>query len=139
MLAYSIFYRLLSRISDMPMPKDSGDFCLLYRSVVNAINRLPEQNRFIRGLRAWYGGRQIGIPYDRPLRAAGTTSYSFKRLINLAFDGIFNFSCQLRLVFWFGLSSSILAMCGLLFFLAHRIFGFKIFGHSPQTCRASPA
>ena len=99
---------------------------------MNAINRLPEKNRFVRGLRAWYGGRQIGIPYDRPPRAAGTSGYSFKRLINLAFDGIFNFSVlPLRLVFWLGLGSSIFAMCGLLFFLVHRIFAFKIFGHSP--------
>ena len=131
-LAYSIFYRFLSRMSEIPIPKDSGDFCLLDRSVVNAINRLPEKNRFVRGLRAWYGGRQIGLPYDRPLRAAGTSGYSFKKLMNLAFDGIFNFSVlPLRFVFWLGLGSSILAACGLLFFLAHRIFAFEIFGHSP--------
>jgi glycosyltransferase involved in cell wall biosynthesis len=131
-LAYSIFYRLLSRTSEIPMPRDSGDFCLLDRSVVNAINQLPEKNRFVRGLRAWYGGRQIGIPYDRPPRAAGTSRYSFKKLMNLAFDGIFNFSVMpLRLVFWLGLGSSILAMCGLLFFLAHRIFAFELFGYSP--------
>ena len=131
-LAYDIFYRLLSRMSEIPMPRDSGDFCLLDRSVVNAINRLPEKNRFVRGLRAWYGGSQIGIPYDRPLRAAGSSGYSFKKLINLAFDGIFNFSVlPLRFVFWLGLGSSIFAMCGLLFFLLHRMFGFEIFGHSP--------
>jgi glycosyltransferase involved in cell wall biosynthesis len=131
-LAYSFFYRLLARISEIPMPRDSGDFCLLDRSVVEALNQLPEKNRFVRGLRAWYGGRQIGIPYDRPLRAAGAPSYSFKKLMNLAFDGIFNFSVMpLRLVFWLGLGSSILAICGLLFFLAHRIFAFQLFGYSP--------
>jgi polyisoprenyl-phosphate glycosyltransferase len=131
-LTYSIFYRLLARISDIPIPQDSGDFCLLDRNAVDAINQLPEKNRFVRGLRAWYGGRQIGIPYDRPLRAAGMPSYSLKKLMNLAFDGIFNFSVMpLRFVFWLGLGSSILAMCGLLFFLAHRIFAFKLFGYSP--------
>ena len=91
-LAYSTFYRLLARISEIPMPRDRGDFCLLDRSVVNALNQLPEKNRFVRGLRAWCGGRQIGIPYDRPLRAAGASRYSFKKLMNFAFDGIFNFS-----------------------------------------------
>jgi glycosyltransferase involved in cell wall biosynthesis len=131
-LAYKIFYRLLSRVSEIPMPKDSGDFCLLDRRVVNAINRLPEKNRFVRGLRAWYGGPQIGIPYERPVRAAGTSSYSFRKLMNLAFDGIFSFTVlPLRLVFWLGLGSSMLAMCGLLFYLVHRIFDFKIFGRSP--------
>ena len=132
-LAYGIFYRLLSLVSDIPIPRDSGDFCLMDRRAVDAINRLPEKNRFVRGLRAWVGGRQIGIPYDRPPRVAGTSGYSLKRLMDLAFDGIFNFSvAPLRFVFWLGLATSILAMCGLVFFLVHRIFDFEIFGHSPR-------
>ena len=77
-LGYSVFYRLLSRVSEIEVPKDSGDFCLLDRAAVDAINQLPEKNRFVRGLRAWYGGRQIGIPYDRPARAAGSTRYSLR-------------------------------------------------------------
>jgi glycosyltransferase involved in cell wall biosynthesis len=131
-LAYRIFYRLLAWMSDIDFPKDSGDFCLLDRSTVDAINRLPEKNRFVRGLRAWCGGRQIGIPYDRPPRAAGAPSYSFRKLLNLAFDGIVSFSLlPLRFIFWLGLGSFIMAMLGLMFFLAHRFFAFEIFGHSP--------
>ena len=130
--AYRLFYRLLGLMSDIDFPKDSGDFCLLDRSAVDAINRLPEKNRFVRGLRAWCGGRQIGIPYDRPPRAAGAPSYSFLKLLNLAFDGIVSFSLlPLRFIFWLGLGSFLLAMLGLLFVLVHRIFAFEIFGHSP--------
>ena len=73
-------------------PRDSGDFCLLDRSVVESLNQLPEKNRFVRGLRAWYGGRQIGVPYNRPSRAAGETRYPIGKLLNLAFDGIVSFS-----------------------------------------------
>ena len=91
-LGYSVFYRLLSRISQIEVPKDSGDFCLMDRAAVDAINQLPEKNRFVRGLRAWYGGKQVGIPYDRPERAAGSTRYSFGKLLNLAFDGVLSFS-----------------------------------------------
>jgi dolichol-phosphate mannosyltransferase len=131
-LAYRIFYRLLGRISDIDFPKDSGDFCLMDRTAVDAINKLPEKNRFVRGLRAWCGGRQIGIPYDRRPRAAGTSGYPFRKLLNLAFDGIVSFSLlPLRFIFWLGLGSFLLAMLGLLFFLAHRVFAFQIFGHSP--------
>ena len=131
--AYNLFYRLLTWLSDIDFPRDSGDFCLLDRTAVNAINRLPEKNRFIRGLRAWYGGRQIGLTYDRPPRAAGRPGYTVGRLFNLAFDGIVSFSLlPLRLIFWLGFGSFIFAMSGLLFFLAHRIFAFKIFGHSPS-------
>ena len=131
-LAYKIFYRLLSRLSEIDVPRDTGDFCLLDRAAVDAINRLPEKNRFVRGLRAWYGSRQVGICYDRPRRAAGQSHYSFAKLLHFAFDGIFSFSViPLRFIFWLGLSSSIFALLGLLFFLAHRLFAFQIFGHTP--------
>ena len=129
---YSLFYRLLSRISQIEVPKDSGDFCLMDRAAVDAINQLPEKNRFVRGLRAWYGGMQIGIPYDRPARAAGSTRYSFGKLLNLAIDGILSFSVlPLRFIFWLGLGSSLVALLGLVFFLLHRLIGFRIFGHTP--------
>jgi len=131
-LGYTLFYRLMGHISQVEIPKDSGDFCLMDRKVVDAINKLPEKNRFVRGLRAWCGGRQVGIPYDRPPRTAGRTRYSFKKLVNLAFDGILNFSVlPLRFVLWLGLGSSLIALLGLIFFLTHRLLGFRIFGHTP--------
>lgn len=130
--AYSLFYRLLARLADIDLPRDSGDFCVIDRSVVDAINRLPEQNRFVRGLRAWYGGRQFGMPYDRPARIAGKPGYSYRKLVNLAFDGIFSFSVvPLRMIFWLGVTISALSLLALLFFLAHRIFQFEIFGRTP--------
>ena len=131
-VGYSLFYRLLSPISHIEVPKDSGDFCLMDREAVNAINRLPEKNRFVRGLRAWYGSKQVGIAYDRPARAAGSSRYSLGKLLNLAIDGIVSFSVlPLRFIFWLGLGSSAFSLLGLLFFLLHRIIGFRIFGHTP--------
>ena len=129
---HKLFYRLLSQISQIELPKDSGDFCLMDRQAVDAINRLPEKNRFVRGLRAWYGGKQIGIPYDRPARAKGSTRYSLRKLLNLAVDGLLSFSVlPLRFIFWLGLGSSLIALLGLAFFLLHRIIGFRLFGHTP--------
>jgi dolichol-phosphate mannosyltransferase len=131
-LGYRLFYRVLSPISQIDVPKDSGDFCLLDRQVVDTINMLPEKNRFVRGLRAWYGGKQIGIGYDRPARAAGSSRYSLAKIMNLAIDGIVSFSVlPLRFIFWLGLGSAAFALLGLLFFLMHRIIGFQIFGHTP--------
>ncbi len=131
--AYSAFYRILARLSDIELPKDSGDFCVIDRRVIEALGRLPEKNRFVRGLRAWYGGRQFGIPYDRPARVAGQPGYSVKKLMNLAFDGIFSFSVvPLRMIFWIGLTLSLLSALALVFFLASRIFSFEILGHAPS-------
>jgi len=90
--AYSIFYRILKKISSIDIPPDSGDFSLISRKVANIIISMPEESRFIRGMRSWVGFKQIGIEYDRDSRVAGETKYSFKALLNLAYNGIFNFS-----------------------------------------------
>ena len=71
---------------------DSGDFSLMDRSVVDQLVRLPERNRYVRGLRAWVGFRQIGVEYERDERRAGRTKYSLRQLLRLAYDGIFAFS-----------------------------------------------
>ena len=89
---YKLFYRALTRLSDVPMPLDAGDFCLLSRRVVNEINRLPEKERFVRGLRAWVGFTQVGVAYDRDVRLAGESKYGFAGLIGLAVNGIVSFS-----------------------------------------------
>lgn len=91
-LAYDSFYRLLQSISQIKIPLDSGDFCVMNRRVVDAMNSLPERNRYVRGLRSWVGFKQIGITYDRPSREAGETKYTLAKLFKLAFDGIFSFS-----------------------------------------------
>jgi dolichol-phosphate mannosyltransferase len=93
-IGYWSFYRLVALLSEVSIPLDSGDFCLMDRKVVVALRELPENLRFIRGLRAWVGFSQTGLPYDRPERAAGRTKYSFSRLYKLATDGIASFSIR---------------------------------------------
>ena len=86
------FYRLFNRISDSPIPGDAGDFRLMDRQVVEALNRLPERNRFMKGLFAWVGFRQVGVPYSRPSRAAGVSSWGTLKLVRFAIDGLTAFS-----------------------------------------------
>lgn len=90
--AYASFYRFLKRVSYVEIPLDSGDFSLVSRAVVNHLNAMPEESRFIRGMRSWVGYKQIGVEYERSERQAGESKYSLKKLLELAFNGIFNFS-----------------------------------------------
>lgn len=87
-LAYLFYYRLKAAISDFPVQKDSGDFSLLDRKVVNAIKSLPEKERYVRGLRAWVGFKQTELKYDRIARKKGKSKYSLLSLIRLAFQGV---------------------------------------------------
>ncbi len=89
---YNAFYTLLNKISNYPIPRDSGDFGMITRKVVEAINRNREESRFLRGLRSWVGFRQVGVTYERMERAAGVPKYTVKKLLKLALDGIFNFT-----------------------------------------------
>lgn len=89
---YRLFYRLLSSLSAIPMPPDAGDFCLISREVLDELNRLPEKERFVRGLRAWVGFRQVGVASDRDSRRAGESKYSFFALVRLAVNGLVSFS-----------------------------------------------
>lgn len=91
-MAYNVYYRLQKKISNYNIPIDSGDFSMLSRRVVDCMNEMPEQSRYLRGMRAWVGFRQIGYEYDRDERQAGETKYSWSKLFELAFNGIFNFS-----------------------------------------------
>ncbi|MGL6096838.1 MAG: glycosyltransferase family 2 protein, partial [Fimbriiglobus sp.] len=91
-LAYRGFYRLLRAVSDLDIPLDAGDFCLLDRRAADALNRLPERARFVRGLRAFVGFRQVGVSYDRDARHAGTPKYTIRKLFRLAADGLIGFS-----------------------------------------------
>jgi glycosyltransferase involved in cell wall biosynthesis len=98
---YFVFYRVLKQISDTPMPLDTGDFCLMDRRVVNTMNAMPERTRFVRGLRAYAGFRQVGVTYEREARYAGVPKYTFRRLVALALEGVLNFSTvPLQVVGW---------------------------------------
>jgi dolichol-phosphate mannosyltransferase len=90
--AYWAYYRLLARMSHLTLPLDAGDFSLMSRRVVDEIRKTPERHRYLRGLRAWAGFRQVGIPVERAARAAGAPKYSLGRLVELGLDGIFSFS-----------------------------------------------
>ncbi len=100
-LGYFAFYRLLRATADLDIPLDAGDFCLMDRAAVDALNRLPERGRFVRGLRTYIGFRQIGVSYERDPRFAGTPKYTLGKLAALAADGAVNFSTfPVRLVGW---------------------------------------
>lgn len=91
-LAYWSFYRLLARVSELRIPLDSGDFCVMDRRAVDLLNSLPENQRFVRGLRTWVGLRQRGVVYERDVRHAGKPAYTFAALLRLALDGLVSFS-----------------------------------------------
>jgi polyisoprenyl-phosphate glycosyltransferase len=91
-VAYKVFYRIFRATSYVPMPLDAGDFSLLDRRVVNALNQLKENNRFLRGLRAWVGFKQTGVPYVRPERMFGVTTNSVFRNLGWARKALFSFS-----------------------------------------------
>lgn len=105
------FYRVLEKLSSTPIPRDSGDFALLDRKVIDTINRLPERRRYLRGLRSWVGFRQKAVVFKRLARVAGQPHYTFKSSLQLALDGVFSFSTvPLRLATWLGFILSMLAL-----------------------------
>jgi dolichol-phosphate mannosyltransferase len=129
--AYSVFYRMLRSVAEVDIPLDSGDFCLMDRRVVSALERMPERNIFLRGMRAWTGFRQTGVVYERAARAAGQTKYPMRRLIRLAADGVFAFSTlPLRAATFLGLGGLMLSVAVGLFVVAWRWFGFRFMGHT---------
>jgi dolichol-phosphate mannosyltransferase len=86
------FYRLINRLSDVPIPLDVGDFRLLSRRAVEAFNSMPECDRFIRGMVAWVGFPQVAVPYVRERRHAGASKYPLRKMLRFAWDGILSFS-----------------------------------------------
>jgi dolichol-phosphate mannosyltransferase len=118
------FYRILSTLSEVSIPRDVGDFRLMSRRTVDRLLAMPERDRFIRGMVAWLGGRQIAIRYHRDPRFAGQTNYGFGKMLRLAVDGIVSFSsAPLRI-------ASILALIGTfigLLICSYTLLGF-LFG-----------
>jgi glycosyltransferase involved in cell wall biosynthesis len=105
------FYRVIGKISKVQIPRNTGDFRLLDRRVVEALQQLPERTRFMKGLFAWVGYRQVAIEFDRQPRYGGNTSWNFWKLWNFALDGITSFS-SVPLRFWtyLGLVIAIIAL-----------------------------
>lgn len=111
----SAFYRLINRLSEVPIPRDVGDFRLLDRRVVDALCELPEGNRFMKGLFAWVGFRQVDIAYSRAARVAGHSKWRYWRLWNFALEGITGFStAPLKVAGYLGLLSLLAALATLL-------------------------
>jgi dolichol-phosphate mannosyltransferase len=120
---YFLYYRILATLSEVEIPLDSGDFCLMDRRVVQIISAAQDSRPFIRGLRAWIGFRQDSLTYERGARAAGEAKYTVSKLVKLALDGILSSSIRpLRLATYLGLVVSVFAFFGTVFTLAQRIF-----------------
>jgi len=122
-MAYSLFYKLLHVIASVNIPLDSGDFCVLSQRMVKTINSFPERNRFVRGLRSWAGFKQVGLEYERDQRFAGESKYGLRKMLKLAFDGIFSFSfIPLQIMFFLGSISLALSVIGSLWAVYMRFF-----------------
>jgi dolichol-phosphate mannosyltransferase len=102
-LTAAFFYRMISRITDVDIPLDAGDFRLLDRQAVNTLNAMRERHRFPRGMAAWIGFQQVGVPYKRSARYAGETKYPFRKMLRLALDAVTGFSYfPLQIATYFG-------------------------------------
>ena len=120
--SYRAFYRLFRAASYVPVPLDAGDFSLMDRRVIDALNQLPETNRFLRGLRAWVGFRQVGVPYHRPERMFGTTTNNLMRNIGWARKAIFSFSyIPLELITLVGILTTVVAFLAIIVEIVVRI------------------
>ena len=119
----SAYYRLLDRLSEVPIPRDTGDFRLMDRSVVEILRTMPERDPYLRGMVAWVGLRQEAVHYPRAPRAAGRTKYPLRRLVSLATDGLLSFSVvPLRAAVYVGFLLSLLAVVGIVAALVQWVF-----------------
>ena len=113
-----MFYKTLNALSDVDIPKDTGDFRLVDRKVIDTINSLPEHNKFLRGLFSWVGYKQQPFEYERKERFAGKTKYPLKKMLKLASDGIIGFSTKpLKLVGLLGIISIVISFIILIYAL----------------------
>ncbi|GAB2781042.1 glycosyltransferase family 2 protein [Rhabdobacter roseus] len=120
---YYLFYRLLQSISYVDIPLDSGDFALISRRVADVLIKMPEESRYLRGMRSWIGFKQIGFEYERDGRIAGESKYSFKQLLRLAYNGIFNFSeFPIKFMTYSGATAITVALIYLIVVLIKRFF-----------------
>jgi len=116
LLTAKVFYETLNKLSDVEIPKDTGDFRLVDKKVVDVINSLPEHNKFLRGLFSWVGFKQYAYEYERKERFAGKTKYPLKKMLKLAKDGILGFSAKpLKIVGGLGIISVIISIVILIY------------------------
>ena len=125
LMTAKMFYKTLNYLSDVDIPKDTGDFRLVDRKVVDKMNSLPEHNKFLRGLWSWLGYKQYAFEYERKERFAGKTKYPLKKMLKLAADGIISFSSKpIKIVGILGLISIILSFIILIYALIS--YAFKL-------------
>lgn len=123
-ICYSVAYRIIGALSETPLPLDSGDYSLISRKALNAMLSAPERQRYVRGLRAWVGFRQIGIDVERDARFAGESKYSVAKLAGLAMNGLFSFSIiPLRIASFVGFSVVAMGLAYLGYAIAVRLLG----------------
>ena len=123
LLTAKMFYKTLNALSDVEIPKDTGDFRLVDRKVVDVVNNLPEHNKFLRGLFSWVGFKQKAYEYERQERFAGETKYPLKKMLKLASDGIISFSNKpIKMVGALGIISIIISVIILIYALISYIF-----------------
>lgn len=124
----SLFYRMIYRITDVKIPLDTGDFRLMDRKVVDVMNKMRERHRFLRGMSAWVGFRQIGVEYKRAARKAGETKYPFRKMFRLAINAITSFSYfPLQVATFFGFASAGVAIIAIPVVAALRLAGSHSF------------
>ncbi len=123
LLTAKMFYKTLNALSDVEIPKDTGDFRLVDKKVIDVVNSMPEHNKFLRGLFSWVGFKQTAYEYERKERFAGKTKYPLKKMLKLAADGIISFSTKpLKLVGGLGIISIIVSLLILIYSLISYIF-----------------
>jgi glycosyltransferase involved in cell wall biosynthesis len=123
------FYRLLNKMVDIDIPRDTGDFRLMSRRAVDILNSMPEHHRFIRGMVSWIGMRQEALPYERAARFAGETKYPLSKMIRFAIDAITGFSIRpLRVASYFGFGFGIATMLMLMYVLLQYFLGHNVEG-----------
>ena len=130
----SLFYRLIYRITDVDIPLDAGDFRLMDRQVVDVLNSMRERFRFLRGMSAWVGFRQIGVPYRRAARMAGETKYPFRKMLRLALNAVTGFSYfPLQLATYLGFVTAGLSILAIPVVAIGRLTGSQAFSGQAST------
>jgi polyisoprenyl-phosphate glycosyltransferase len=125
--AYWAYYRIQKMVSNYNIPIDSGDFCMISKRVRDVMVSMPEQSRYLRGMRSWVGFKQFGFEYERSERYAGKSKYNLKKLMRLAFNGIFNFTeFPIKLIYRLGFISIIISILYMIYLSWEKIIGAQL-------------